>query len=137
MDIRVAIVAVTASLLTVLYIYLSALVIKGRRQQKLMYMVNDNDAFVAKFRAHANFAEYVPITLLMMYFAAYFKMPVIGLALLAVVFVCGRYSHAYGLIHAERNKRFKPRIYGMQASLATLGFLALYDLLSAAYYLVV
>lgn len=75
MDIRYLIYAWGSSILFFIYLYLSYLVIIQRRKYHVLYLTNDDKAFIARFRAHANFAEYVPLTLILMGISIILQVP--------------------------------------------------------------
>lgn len=89
----------TAGLLAILLILLSAYVIAGRLKFKIDLGDGDNPAMQQRIRAQANFVEYVPIALILLMLVEYGRigphwMPmVMGGALVA-----GRVLHAQGLI---------------------------------------
>ena len=56
-------------LLGITFMYLSILVIKGRRSAKISLGDGGNSHFLGIIRAHANFAEYVPLILILMLIA--------------------------------------------------------------------
>ena len=55
-----------ASLLTLLYLYLSVRVIGWRRQQRVEIGHAEDAQLLRRMRVHANFAEYAPFALLLM-----------------------------------------------------------------------
>lgn len=57
---------VTAGCCGLLYFVLSLRVVLGRQAHKVMLGDGGHDALLARIRAHANFAEYVPIILILM-----------------------------------------------------------------------
>ena len=89
----------TAGLLGILLIALSAYVILGRVKFKIDLGDGDNAAMVQRIRAQANFVEYVPLALILLMLVEYAS---IGPRWLAMVMggglVLGRVLHAQGLI---------------------------------------
>ena len=57
-----------AAILALFYIYQSALIIKTRRAEKVGLGDGNNPILFARIRAHANFAEYIPMALLLLTF---------------------------------------------------------------------
>ena len=55
-----------ASLLAVLFLFLSVRVIGWRREQRVEIGHGEDSELLRRMRVHANFAEYVPFTLLLM-----------------------------------------------------------------------
>ena len=90
---------ITAGLLGILLIALSAYVILGRVKFKIDLGDGDNAAMVQRIRAQANFVEYVPLALILLMLVEYAS---IGPRWLAMAIggglVLGRVLHAQGLI---------------------------------------
>ncbi|TDF39606.1 glutathione S-transferase [Alteromonadaceae bacterium M269] len=85
------------SLLGVFYIYLTLLVLNQRNKQKIGLGDGGDKKFNQLIRAHANFAEYVPLALVLILMAEvnHLSYWVIHAAALCLLF--GRLLHAYGL----------------------------------------
>ena len=88
-----------ASLLGICYLYLSFLVIGVRRKNQISLGDGGNEDLKRLSRAHGNFSEYVPITLIMV--ACFEANTGQGWAVhaLACALLFGRIFHAYGLRH--------------------------------------
>ena len=88
-----------ASLLGICYLYLSFLVIGVRRKNQISLGDGGNEDLKRLSRAHGNFSEYVPITLIMV--ACFEANTGQGWAVhaLACSLLFGRIFHAYGLRH--------------------------------------
>jgi len=87
------------SLLGICYLYLSFLVIGIRRKNQISLGDGGNQDLLRLTRAHGNFSEYVPITLIMI--ACFEANAGFGWAVhtLACSLLIGRVLHAYGLRH--------------------------------------
>ncbi len=86
-----------AAILGLVYIGLSACVIRGRYACKTGIGDGGNDNLARRIRVHGNFAEYVPLALLLLFFVDDGGgMPVL-IHLLGVMLVTGRILHAMGL----------------------------------------
>jgi uncharacterized membrane protein YecN with MAPEG domain len=72
-----------------------------------------------RMRVHANFAEYVPLALLLMALAESLQTWPWLLHLLGLVLLMGRLSHAYGVSQPRENFSF--RVFGMEATLSVIG----------------
>ncbi len=57
---------ITAGFCGLLFLILSLRVVQGRQANKVTLGDGGNDPLLARIRAHANFAEYVPIILILM-----------------------------------------------------------------------
>ena len=93
----VPITAFYASLLGLCYLYLSGLVISVRRRERISLGDGGNEDLKRVSRAHANFSEYVPLTLIMIVcleINGAYQWPV---HLCAGLLLFGRILHAYGL----------------------------------------
>ena len=86
-------------LLGITFMYLSILVIKGRRSAKISLGDGGNSHFLGIIRAHANFAEYVPLILVLMLIAEINLAHTGVLHVTGVALLIGRIVHAYGLKH--------------------------------------
>ena len=108
--------ALTASALSVLYIRLAFGVIALRRKHGVRLGTGQQDELEAAVRAHANFAEYVPLTLLMIAIAEinHGAWPITLLA--AALLVFGRLNHASALARDD----IPLRVRGMKATFAAI-----------------
>lgn len=86
-----------AGLLALLYIYLSVRVIKMRVRTKTKLGDGANADLTNAIRAHGNFAEYVPFTLLMMAILNYQGLAPVLLHVMGCVLLLGRVIHAYSI----------------------------------------
>ena len=83
-----------AALLTIFYIGLSLYVVHGRMKYKIsLYDGGDRD-MARRIRAHANFAEYVPLALLLLFFVEYAGGAAWILHALGLSLFVGRLVHA-------------------------------------------
>ncbi len=135
--------AVLGALLGGMYIWLSVLVVRQRRLQKValglaergglgVRAVNPLDKAV---RAHGNFIEYVPLALILLGFAVQKSAPLWVIAGCGVALLLGRVCHAYSLLCHEQydgngvlknNPVF--RIGGMVLTFAAIGGAAVWIL---------
>jgi uncharacterized membrane protein YecN with MAPEG domain len=111
-----------ASLLAFLFLLLSARVIAQRREARVEIGVGESAELLRRSRVHANFAEYVPIALLLLAFAEGLKVPSIALHVLGAALLVGRLIHAYAL--SQTPHIVKLRIAGMWLTLMTIGLAA-------------
>jgi uncharacterized protein len=112
-----------ASLLAILYIFLSARVIGWRRIRRVELGHGEDRELLRRMRVHANFAEYVPFTLLLMALAESMAPPRPIVHLVGIILVAGRLLHAYGLSQTPQILRY--RVWGMMATFTALGIAAL------------
>lgn len=111
-----------ASLLAFLFLLLSVRVIAQRREARVEIGHGESAELLRRARVHANFAEYVPMALLMLAFAESLKAPSIVLHVLGLALVAGRYIHAYALSQSPHILRL--RVLGMWLTLGTIGLAA-------------
>ena len=109
--------ALTASALSVLYIRLAFGVIALRRKHGVRLGTGQHDDLEAAVRAHANFAEYVPLTLLMIAIAEinHGAWPITLLS--AALLMFGRLNHARAIPRGD----IRLRVRGMKATFAAIG----------------
>ena len=124
-----------ASLLTVLYLFLSIRVIGWRRLQRVEIGHGEDAQLLRRMRVHANFAEYAPFALLLMALAESLAPPHILTHLVGVTLVAGRALHAYGLSQTPHNLQYRMR--GMQLTFLAMGLAAMMCFSLSALYLLV
>ncbi len=116
-----------ASLLTILYLGLAAQVIRARYRTKTALGSGGDPALERAIRAHANFAEYVPLALILI---ACFELQGgwLWLAhLLGALLLAGRTIHALGI--SREAEILSRRRNGMILTFTTLALAALANLL--------
>jgi uncharacterized protein len=124
-----------ASLLAVLFLFLSVRVIGWRRERRVEIGHGDDTELLRRMRVHANFAEYVPFTLLLMALAESMAPPRPMLHLVGIILVVGRLFHAYGLSQTPHILRY--RVWGVTLTFAALGIAALMCFTLSALFLLV
>lgn len=90
-----------AGLLALLYVGLSAYVIRGRYKYRTALGDGGNPALARRIRIHANFAEYVPLALLLLFLVDYSRTSPIIVHWLGIMLVLGRVLHVWGLCCSE------------------------------------
>lgn len=116
------IISLYAAPLVFLFIYISFAVIKLRRKHLVGIGDGGHKDLARAMRVHANFAEYVPLTLLLIFMlessgGASWLIHAFGGMLLI-----GRLLHAYGVSHTKENLKFRQG--GMILTFLTLIFCA-------------
>lgn len=97
-------------LLGLLFLLLSFWVVKRRAQFKVMIGEGEAPEMLSAIRAHGNFAEYVPLTLLLMALCELAGVGELWLHLGGALLLLGRILHAIGIqIPKAPNK---PRLFG-------------------------
>ena len=118
-----------AAILVFLFIFLSVRALRLRRRLQIPLGDGGNPQMLRAMRVHSNFAEYVPLALLLMFmFESVSALPgpahVFGISLLL-----GRLSHAYGVGQTSEDYRY--RVFGMAMTFiallgSTIGLLVIY-----------
>ena len=110
--------ALYASVLAILFLVLSSRTIGLRRAQKVEIGDGGNRDLLRRVRVHANFAEYVPIALVLLACAESLRLAPMMLHAIGIVLCAGRLSHAYGL---SQTPHIMPlRVFGMLATFAAI-----------------
>ncbi|MFM4862892.1 MULTISPECIES: MAPEG family protein [Aeromonas] len=109
-------------LLGLLFLLLSFWVVKRRAQFKVMIGEGEAPEMLSAIRAHGNFAEYVPLTLLLMALCELAGVGALWLHLGGLLLLAGRILHAIGIqIPRAPNK---PRLFGTLFFWLSLGLFA-------------
>ncbi len=86
-----------ASLHALLFVVLSLRVVLHRRAHRIGVGTGGDEAMTRKVRVHANFAEYVPLALLMLALLELSRLPSAWIWVLGVALLLARVLHAVGL----------------------------------------
>ena len=106
------------AILLLLYVLLSLQVSRYRRGNRVLFGDGDNIKLRSAIRAHANFAEYVPITVLMIAILETAGMPAGQVHWLMGVLLLSRLIHPLGLYVGPRTWQFQVcRVGGMTLTL--------------------
>lgn len=117
----------TASLLAFLFVIISLRIVRLRYRYKVSLGAGDNKHLEMTVRAHGNFAEYVPIALILMLCAEANQANIVILSILACSLILGRLFHAYAF--AFNKMHFKFRVRGMILTFLTIGLLAILNII--------
>jgi uncharacterized membrane protein YecN with MAPEG domain len=107
-----------AAVLGLIFVVLSLLTIRLRRKFKIALGDDKNQQLTRAIRVHSNFAEYVPMSLILIYMNESIGAPGFLIHILGMSLLIGRLTHAWGVSQAEEN--FKFRVFGMVATFNTL-----------------
>jgi uncharacterized membrane protein YecN with MAPEG domain len=111
-----------AAVLALLFIILSVRTIKSRREHKVAIGDGGEKSILRTSRVHANFSEYVPLTLLliaMLEIQSYSDWIIHGLC---IALLSARIAHAYGV--SQTNENFKFRIFGTATTINIIAICA-------------
>ncbi len=117
------IVLLYAGLLSLLFVGLSIRTLRMRRRLGIAIGDAGNAAMLRAMRVHSNFAEYVPLSLLLIYFVEATGATALLVHGLGACIVAGRISHAVGVSQAKENYGF--RVFGMAMTFTPLIIAAL------------
>jgi uncharacterized protein len=120
-----------ASILTLLFFYLSIRTIGLRRKLQIGIGANDNQEMLRAMRVHSNFAEYTPLSLFLIYLVEIQGGALLFVHALGIFLVIGRSVHAYGV--SQINEKFVFRVSGMAltfTSMVTASVFLIYKFLS-------
>lgn len=106
------------ALLAILFLFLSFKTIKVRKRLQIGVGTGDNPELLRAMRVHANFSEYVPITLILTLSVELLKGHFILVHCLGAALLIGRVLHAYGVSQSKENLKF--RVSGMLLTFSTM-----------------
>ncbi len=111
-------VPVYAALLALLFVALSVRTLRLRRHLRIPVGDSGNLEMLRAMRVHANFAEYVPLSLLLFYFVEVQGHPALLVHLLCLSLLSGRIAHAYGVSQSAEQYAF--RVTGMALTFTSM-----------------
>ncbi len=117
------IVSLYAALLALLFVALSVRTLRMRRRLRVAVGDGGSTEMLRAMRAHSNFAEYVPLSLLLFFLVEQGGAGALLVHGLCLSLLIGRLSHAYGL--SQVDERFQFRVAGMALTLTPLVVAAL------------
>ncbi len=109
---------VYAALLALLFVFLSLRTISYRRRFSVAIGSGEQALLARASRAHGNFAEYVPLALLLIFFIETGAAIPLLVHALCLLLLAGRLIHAYGISQEKENLRF--RVTGMVMTFVTI-----------------
>lgn len=100
-----------AALLALLFVFLSFRTIGKRRKLSIGIGDSENSEMLRAMRVHSNFAEYVPLSLILLYFTESSGASSTMMYTLCTGLLIGRCVHAFGVSQEAENLKF--RVTGM------------------------
>jgi uncharacterized protein len=94
-----------AAILAVIFIFLSARVIAARRQFRVTVGFGGHQALERRIRVQGNFAEYVPLTIILLTFMELYGGAKWLIHLLCIALILGRSLHAYCVSRTDEDIR--------------------------------
>ncbi len=116
--ISLTIVPAYAAVLGILYLALTFAVIRSRYRLRVSLGDGDDERLNRAVRGHGNFAEYVPLSLLLLAFAEIGGTEALVIHLGSLALLTGRLLHAYALGLTLKN--LSARRYGMILTIASI-----------------
>ena len=107
--------------------WLALQTIKLRRANKVKLGDGGVAELQAAIRAHGNFAEYMPIVLILLFLLEYNGTHPVIIHIIGIAFMVGRYTHAKGIL----NDNLRQRVAGMGFTLNILIGLSLANIVMA------
>ncbi len=117
---------ILSSLMGLMGVWLALKVIKNRRKHKISLGDGGIEELARAIRAHGNFSEYVPISLILLGVSELNHANTFVVTGFALVIFLGRAFHAYAFLGG--GDHFKPRVMGMKLTLYSLIALSVFDL---------
>jgi uncharacterized membrane protein YecN with MAPEG domain len=111
-----------AGLNALVLLWLTANVVRYRKEKGISLGDNNDPAVFKAIRGHANAAETMPIMLIMLALSELIGAPAVAIHVAGGVFTIGRILHA---LHFTGLASAKFRMYGMILTLLTTGFTAI------------
>jgi uncharacterized protein len=100
-----------AAVLALLFVVLSVRTLRLRKRLRVAIGDGNDPQLARAARVHANFAEYVPLALLVIYLLEVGGAPRLAIHALCGALLVGRIAHAWGVSQVRENLRF--RVAGM------------------------
>lgn len=113
-------------------VWLALQTIKVRRANKVKLGDGGDFELQSAIRAHGNFAEYMPITIILLFLLEYNGMHYLVIHVIGIAFLVGRWTHAQGLLKDNLRKR----VMGMGFTLNIIIGLAIANIVLAIFNLV-
>lgn len=113
-----------AALFALFFVVLSVRTLRLRRRLRIAIGDSGDERMLRAMRVHANFAEYVPFTLLLLLLVDMQAASSLLLHGLCLSLLAGRLSHAFGVSQTNENYHF--RVLGMALTFTAIGGCAAY-----------
>lgn len=112
-----------AAALALLFVAISVRTLRLRRHLRIVIGDGANETMLRAMRAHANFAEYTPLALLLIFFVELQAQATWLIHLLCLSLVIGRLSHAHGVSRSPENHLYL--VFGMAMTFSAIIIAAL------------
>lgn len=112
-----------AAVLGLVFVALSLRTIRLRRRHRIAVGDGDNAELRRAMRVHANFAEYTPLALLLIFFVEHDGAALLLVHALCIALLAGRLLHAWGV--SQNRENFRYRVSGMLLTFGSIATAAL------------
>lgn len=112
------IVSFYAPLFALLFVVLSFRTLLLRRKHKIAIGTGSNEQLARAIAVHANFSQYVPLALILVFLLENNGSGPLSIHILCVVLLIGRIVHAIGVSRSPENLNF--RVFGMVCTFTVL-----------------
>lgn len=113
-----------AGILGIVFVALTMAVVRLRHRHKISLGDGGHEDLQRRIRAQGNFAETVPLALILLGFAEMQNLPFTVIHILGILLVIGRLAHAAALYTGS----FPLRAFGMIATLAVIAITSIWDI---------
>lgn len=113
-----------AGILGLIFIGLTMMIVRLRWRYRVSLGDAGHEDLQRRIRAHGNFAEMVPLSVVLMGFAEMQNMPLVVLHGAGIALVIGRLCHAYAIYTAT----LPLRTVGMIATIATIAIMSIWNI---------
>jgi uncharacterized protein len=105
---------IASSILCFMYVFLTILIIRARRINKIPIGTGECTDLQTRSAAHENFGNYAPFFLILLFlFEIQSSSNTVIASVFAGVFCFGRVSHAFSVLVFEKRKTYTFRVLGM------------------------
>ncbi len=120
--------ALYAGLLGLMLIVLMFYVSQDRKRAGVSIGDGGDEVLRRRIRAHANFTEYVPLTVLLLALSEHLGLGALFIHILGLILLAARAAHAYGISQPEEVTSL--RMFGMLGTVVVLACCAIYCILA-------
>lgn len=122
---QLPITALFAGISTLIYLRLTLTVVRLRRLYRIPIGAGNNKELQAAINSHSNFAQYVPLSIILIALCEIQNIPKILLAITAICIILGRLIHIQAITNAKLTNPIPFRVIGMRLTLFPLLGLAI------------
>ncbi len=118
--------AMTAAILTLLFLFLSFQVVKQRLRTETSFGAGNDEHMDLVRGCHSNLIEYTPITIIMLALLELSSANHIALMVLATIFIAARFLHVFGMHQHAAGKSVRFRQIAMMVTWLVMAILTLW-----------